>query len=434
VHGPAISPEAGRPEDLGLIQYTSGSTGNPRGVALTHANILANLRDIAQGLALGEEDRGVSWLPLYHDMGLIGMVLSMLLGSTRTWLIPPETFLFRPIRWLETLSRVGGTISTAPNFGYQLCVDRVPEEALARLDLRLWRRALNGAEPVRPATLEAFARRFAPCGFRQEAWMPVYGLAETALAAAFPPLGRAPRYDDIDAELMRAAGRAEPAAEGRARRRVVSVGNAFSGSQIRVADPESGAALPERREGEILLRGPSIMRGYFEDPEATREAIRDGWLWTGDLGYLAGGELFLTGRSKAVLIRAGRKFHAADLERAAERVPGIRRGCSAALAVEGPEREKIVLVVERSTRTSATPAELSAAVAAAVAEAEGIQPDRVEVVPARSVPKTSSGKVQRSLCREMLLAGSLGRPIGTGRRIALTASVRGLWRRFIRKP
>jgi acyl-CoA synthetase (AMP-forming)/AMP-acid ligase II len=428
--GPACSPEPPRPDDLALIQYTSGSTSRPRGVALTHANLVANTRDIVEALELTAEDRKVTWLPLFHDMGLIGGVLSPLEAGSPIRLLTPGAFVRRPVRWLKAISEFGGSLSTAPNFGYQLCVERIAEDELQGLDLRCWRRALNGAEPVRPETLSAFERKFARVGFAPTAFMPVYGLAETTLAAAFTPLGRGVRMEDVDAEAL-GAGRAEPAREGRPSRRIVSCGRGFPGSEIRVVDPTDGTPLPERREGEITLCGGGVMQGYFEDPEATEEMLRDGWLWTGDLGYVADGELYVTGRRKAVLIRAGRKYHATDLEKAAEGVPGVRRGCSAAFSVEGAAREQLVLVVEPS-RSAGDLAELAERVATAVAESEGLRPDRVYVAPPRSVPKTSSGKVQRGACRELLLAGRLGQRRDE-RLFGWFATIRGMWRRILRR-
>jgi fatty-acyl-CoA synthase len=389
--GAPATPERPRPDELALVQFTSGSTSRPRGVALTHANLVANTRDIVHALQLTPQDRKVTWLPLFHDMGLIGGVLAPMEAGMAIRLMTPGAFVRRPVRWLRAISEFGGTLSTAPNFAYQLCVDRVAEEELEGLDLRSWRRALNGAEPVRPETLAAFERRFARIGFRPASSLPVYGLAETTLAAAFTPLDRGARCEDVDPDVLRTEGRAAPARAGGPARRLVSVGRAFPGSELRIVDPEHGAPLPDRREGEITLRGPSVMQGYFCDPDATADALRDGWLWTGDLGYLADGELFITGRRKSVLIRAGRKFHATDLEAAAERVPGVRRGCSAAFSVDVAPREQLVLVVERTRAAADDVAGLERRVADAVAESEGLRPDRVVAVPARSVPKTSSG-------------------------------------------
>jgi fatty-acyl-CoA synthase len=401
----AATLERGDPADLALVQYTSGSTGAPRGAAISQANLLANLEDIVRSLELTSEDRCVDWLPLYHDMGLIGSVLVALTAGASSTLIAPESFVVRPTIWLETFSSRAGTYAPAPNFGYQLCVDRVSERALATLDLRSWRVALTGAEPVRSETIEAFQSRFAPCGFRADAFLPVYGMAESTLAVAFPPLRRAARVEVVDAEVLRATGRVERP-RGQGGRAVVSVGRAFSGSELRVLDA-AGHPVPEHVEGEIVLRGPSVMSGYYSDPEATAGTIRDGWLHTGDMGFLADGELFVTGRLKAVLIRAGVKYHAEDLERAAERVRDVRTGCSAAFAIDRPAGEDVVIVVERAARATTDPLALGRAVADEVRRAEGIAADAVHVVAPGQVPKTSSGKVQRGPCRASLLAGEI---------------------------
>ncbi len=401
----AADPDRGDPADLALVQYTSGSTGAPRGAAISQANLIANLEDIVRSLELTSQDRCVDWLPLYHDMGLIGSVLVAICAGASSTLIVPEAFVLRPTIWLETFSSRAGTYAPAPNFGYQLCASRVSDEALKKLDLRSWRVALTGAEPVRIETLEAFSARFAPCGFRPEAFLPVYGLAESTLAVAFPPLRRSARLEVVDAEVLRSTGRAERP-RGEAGRTVVSVGRAFPGSELRVVDAE-GEPLPERVEGEIVLRGPSVMSGYYGDPQATGRTIRDGWLHTGDMGFIADGELFITGRVKAVLIRAGEKYHAEDLERAAERVGDVRTGCSAAFAVEASGAEQIVLVVERGARATIEPALLARTVADEVRRAEGITASVVYVATPGQIPKTSSGKVQRERCRAMLLNGSL---------------------------
>ena len=401
----AIDPERGRSDDLALVQYTSGSTASPRGAALTHSSLLANLGASAKALGLTTEDRCVSWLPLYHDMGLIGAVLTAIFRGGSSILIAPEAFVLRPTVWLEAFTSRRGTYAPAPDFGYQLCTTRVSDRALATLDLRSWRLALTGAEPVRIDTIAAFTRRFAPCGFRPEAVLPVYGLAESTLAVAFPPLDRGPRVEHVDGEVLRATGRAERARDG-AGRPVVSVGVPLPGAELRIVDPD-GRTVPERIEGEIEVRGPSIMKGYYGDPEATARTLRDGWLRTGDTGFIAEGELFVTGRVKAVMIRAGEKYHAEDLERAAERISEVRHGSSAAFAIATSGGEDVVLVVERTARATVDPARLARRVVDEVRSAEGITPSAVYVALPGQVPKTSSGKIQRERCRALLLGGSL---------------------------
>jgi acyl-CoA synthetase (AMP-forming)/AMP-acid ligase II len=402
-----VSPERGDPADLALVQYTSGSTGSPRGAAISQANLMDNLGSIATSVGLTSQDRCVDWLPLYHDMGLIGTVLIAIYAGTPSILIAPEAFVLRPAIWLETITSRGGTYAPAPDFGYRLCATRVSDEALKRLDLRTWRVALTGAEPVRIETVRAFSERFAPRGFRAEAFLPVYGLAESTLAAAFPPLDRGAKVEVVDPEVLRSTGRAERTRAGSgAGRTLVSVGRSFPGSELRVVGGD-GKPLPERIEGEIVLRGPSVMTGYYRDPEGTERTIRDGWLHTGDLGFIADGELYVTGRAKAVLIRAGEKYHAEDLERSAERVADIRHASSAAFSVEASRAERIVLVVERSARATTDPVQLARRVADEVRRAEGIAADAVHVVTPGQVPKTSSGKIRRNHCRAALLDGSL---------------------------
>lgn len=401
----SADPERGDPGDLALVQYTSGSTGAPRGAAISQSNLMANLQDIVRSLELTPDDRCVDWLPLYHDMGLIGSVLVAFAAGASSVLIAPESFVVRPTIWLEAFSSRAGTYAPAPNFAYQLCVDRVSEGALGKLDLRSWRVALTGAEPVRIETIDAFHSRFGPCGFRRDAFLAVYGLAESTLAVAFPPLRRAPKVEVLDPEVLRSTGRAEPVRGGRGRS-LVSVGRAFPASELRIVDP-AGVPVGDRVEGEIVVRGPSVMSGYHADADATSRALRDGWLHTGDMGFLADGELFVTGRLKSVLIRAGEKYHAEDLERAAERVRGVRPGCSAAFARERSPAEEVVVIVERAARETAAPEAIAREVADTVRRAEGIAADVVHVVSPGQVPKTSSGKVQRERCRTVLETGEI---------------------------
>ena len=400
------------PGALGLIQYTSGSTASPRGVALSHANLLANLRAYGERLGVHPGDVAVSWLPLYHDMGLIGALLGSLYHGVPLVLDSPETFLARPSRWLWALSRHGGTLSAAPNFAYELCARRIPEQELEGLDLSRWRGALNGAEPVRPDTLERFAARFEPYGFRREAVLPCYGLAEASVALALPPPGRGPLVDRVARWDLETSGRARPAELQEESLEFPSCGTPLPGMEIRVVDP-SGRELPERRQGRLLFRGPSAMQGYFRNPEATA-AVRDatGFVDTGDLGSLAEGELYVTGRTKDLILKAGRNLHPRDLEAAAAEVPGARRGCVAAFGAPGAEAgtEELVVVVESRLRDPAQRRDLAAAVTARVAAEAGLPPDRVLVVGPRRLPKTPSGKLRRSACRARYLDGTLEHP------------------------
>jgi acyl-CoA synthetase (AMP-forming)/AMP-acid ligase II len=393
------------PDDLALVQFSSGSTGDPRGVMLSHRNLLANVAAVLAVLQPDETDVNCSWLPLYHDMGLIGGLFMPLHCGRPVVLLSPQGFLLDPKRWLWAIHHHRATISTAPNFAYQLIAGRVDERELAGLDLSCWRLALCGAEPVMPETLAAFARKLAPHGFREEGLLPVYGLAEVALGALFPVPGQPFRRDGVDPAALEAHGRAEPGG-----RVLSSVGRPLPGFDVRIADGE-GRPLPERHVGEIQLQGPSVMLGYLDDPAATARVLVDGWLRTGDLGYMAEGELFVVGRSKDLILKGGRNYAPQDLEKAAERVEGIRRGCVAAFGVPDPTTGTEAVVVVAETREPASAhAALAGAIKDMVHAAVGLRPDHVTLLPPGAVPKTSSGKLQRSRARERWLAGNLAAP------------------------
>ena len=280
---------ARRAEDIGFLQYTSGSTGDPKGVVLTHANLLANIRADGHGLQVSANDVFVSWLPLYHDMGLIGAWLGSLYHTPRLVIMSPLSFLSRPQRWLWAIHRYGGTLSAAPNFAFDLCVRRIDDKDIEGLDLSRWRVVANGAEAISPLTMAAFSDRFGVYGFQSTAMLPVYGLAECSVGLTFSPTGRAARIDTIDRDILARDGRAEPATmAARSRLDVVSCGLPLPRHEIRVVD-RKGRELPERREGRLQFRGPSATTGYFRNPEKTAELIRDGWLETGDLAYIATG-------------------------------------------------------------------------------------------------------------------------------------------------
>ncbi|MCB1749200.1 MAG: AMP-binding protein, partial [Gammaproteobacteria bacterium] len=278
--GGMLEAVARQADDLAFVQYTSGSTGDPKGVMLSHANLLANVRADGAGMGATPDDVFVSWLPLYHDMGLIGAWLGSLYHGVRLVVMPPLTFLARPERWLWAIHRYGGTLSAAPNFAYELCVQRIRDADIEGLDLSRWRIAANGAEAISARTLDAFCSRFVRYGFRREAMFPVYGLAECSVGLAFTPLGRGPRIDRIDRERLARDGRAQPAAADcadAAAIAVVACGLPLPGHQLRVVD-EADREVPERVEGRVQFRGPSATRGYFDRPEETARLIRDGWL------------------------------------------------------------------------------------------------------------------------------------------------------------
>jgi fatty-acyl-CoA synthase len=410
---PAAEVEA-EPSDVAFIQYTSGSTGRPKGVVLTHENLLANIRAIGEALEVQPTDVGVSWLPLYHDMGLIGSWLFCLHHGLPITLLPPTSFLARPERWLWAIHQRRATLSAAPNFAYELCARRIPEAALEGLDLSSWRAALNGAEPVSPGTVERFTRRFAPCGFRRESLMPAYGLAECSVALALPPVGCGMRFDRVARRSFQDDGRAEPAEpDDPSALAFVSAGRALPGHEIRVVD-DDGRDVPERTVGRLVFRGPSATSGYYRKPEATDAiALPGGWLDSGDLAYRADdGDIHIAGRRKDLIIKGGRNLVPQEIEEVAAEVDGIRRGCVVAFGVEHPDSGTESLVVVAETRL-ADPTErerLESAVTERVAAAVDVPPDRVILAPPGAVLKTSSGKVRRAATRERYLSGAIGRP------------------------
>jgi acyl carrier protein len=399
-------------EAAALIQYTSGSTGNPKGVLLTHANLLANIRALGAVLEVKPGDVGVTWLPLYHDMGLIGCWLLSLYFGMPLAVLSPLAFLSRPERWLWAIHYHRATLSVGPNFAYDLCARKIPDAALEGLDLRCWRTALNGSEPVRPETLERFAKRFAPYGFRPEAMTPVYGLAESSLAVTAPVVGRGPRIDRIRRERFEAEGVAEPysgthTGKG-AEMAFVGAGKALAGHQVRIVD-QAGQPVGERTQGRIEFRGPSAMSGYFRNPEATAAILHEGWYDSGDLGYWADGDLFVTGRSKEIILKAGRNLYPHEIEAAVAEVEGIRKGCVAAFGAPDAQQgtERLVVVAETRAAGSECGA-LRGAVNQRLMDLIGVPPDDVVFLPPGTLPKTSSGKLRRTTCRQQYERRELG--------------------------
>jgi fatty-acyl-CoA synthase len=408
--GPYADPGTGG-GDPGFIQYTSGSTGAPKGVLLTHDNLLANIRAIAAALDARPTDVGVSWLPLYHDMGLIGSWLFCMHLGIPISILSPLAFLSRPERWLWTIHQRRATLSPAPNFAYEMCARRIPDAALQGLDLSSWRCALNGAEPVSPDTLDRFARRFAPYGFRREALLPVYGLAEDSVALCVPPLERGPRVLRVARDVFEREGRADPAGEHDATAlRFVSTGGPVAGHEARIVD-DDGNDRPDRTVGRLVFRGPSMMAGYYGQPEATAAiTLPGGWLDSGDLAFRADGEFYITGRRKDLIIKGGRNLVPQEIEEVAASVDGIRRGCVVAIGVERGETgtESLVVVAETRATDPAERERLARAVIDRVAAAVGVPPDAVELVAPGAVPKTSSGKIRRAETRELYRRGALG--------------------------
>lgn len=391
-------------DDIAYLQFTSGTTARSRAVALTHRHLIANL-DAAGEMA--EVDPGqdvfVSWLPLFHDMGLIGMLLGTILFQTDLVLIPTEEFLGRPGVWADAMSRYGGTITASPNFGYGLAARDLAAKPRA-LDLSRWRVAANGAEPVDVETVEKFCAAAVPYGFDANAMCPMYGLAEATLAVSLSRTDQPVRVEWVDRDALESSRRVEwTAAQAEGSRAFVACGQALPGHEVAIKDG-NGNTVETGGVGEICIRGPSVMTGYWQDPEATDEALRDGWLHTGDLGFWSENGLVVCGRMKDMIILGGRNLYPEDYEFHAERVPGVRKGNVIAFAI--PERERMVVVCE----TTAGPDEVHEVAREAL---ESLRrhlprgPEEVVLVSPGTLPKTSSGKRQRGACREQYAAGDL---------------------------
>jgi len=406
---PLAAPVRAAPDDVAFLQYTSGSTGDPKGVILTHADLLANIRAMGRAIRASSEDVFVSWLPLYHDMGLIGAWLGSLYFGMPLISLSPLAFLARPSRWLEAIDHHRGTLSAAPNFAYELCLTRVSDANVQRLDLSCWRWAFNGAEPVSSQTLRRFAQRFASCGLRGESIAPVYGLAEAAVGLAFPPGNRGLRVDCIDRRHFAQSGYAlSLSCDDPSAMEVVACGRPLPGYRVRVVG-DRGQELPERHEGQLQFQGPSATQGYFRNPAATARLIRDGWRDTGDRAYLAGGDLHLTGRVKDLIIRGGRNIYPYELEQAVGEIPGVRKGCVAAFAVADPKSgsERLVVVAETKLQDLARRAKLERAIRERAGDVLALPPDEVVLARPRAVLKTSSGKLRRGATRDRYLANRL---------------------------
>jgi acyl-CoA synthetase (AMP-forming)/AMP-acid ligase II len=399
------------PSDLALIQFSSGTTVEPKPVALSHRAVVEQVVAL-NGHWPDTDDcthSGVSWLPLYHDMGLIGCVISALERPGMMTLIPPELFLARPAVWLRAISTSRATISVAPNFAYGLCVEKIKDDQLDGIDLTSWRVGLCGAEPVVPRVLRRFLERFEPLGLSPEALTPVYGLSEATLAVTFAELHRPFASRSFDRDALSRSGHAREAPDGV---ELVTVGRPIEGVALRVV-ADDGSDLPECRVGRVLVRGPSIMEGYYDRPEATAEALTDGWLDTGDLGFLLDDQLYLTGRAKDVLILRGRSHSPSEVEAAVDEVDGVRTGCSVAVSwlPDGADGEVLLLLVEagRDFKDEDT-GSLTRACRSAVRSGTGLEVDRIEVLAPGTLPRTSSGKLRRAESLRLYLSGELAAP------------------------
>jgi len=382
------------PADLCYIQFSSGSTRHPHGVQITQAALMANLAGITgpAGLEVEPGDRAASWLPLYHDMGLIGFLMAPLSTQISLDYLTPRDFARRPMQWLNLISRNRGTIAYSPSFGYDLATRRAASQVPADLDLSCWRHAGIGGDMIRPDVLDRFAEAFDKSGFNRKAFIPSYGMAEVCLAITFSPHGTGVRTDTMVTD------------DGRRTRRFVLCGKVLPGHRLEVRD-ESGKALGDREVGRIFVAGPSIMTGYFGEPEASREVLSDGWLDTGDLGYTLDGEVVVTGRAKDLIIVNGRNIWPQDIEWAIETRRIVKNGDSVAFSVDGPEGERVVVAVLARVSGEEGRKALAGDVAQAVREAIAVDCDVVLVPPTMGLPMTSSGKLSRSRARANYLAG-----------------------------
>lgn len=398
------------PADLALVQFSSGSTVDPKPVALAHRNLMAQVESLTALVRPTPSDVLVSWLPLYHDMGLVGCLLGAMSYPGPLVLIPPEHFLARPALWLRALARHRGTVSAAPHFAYAYAAGRVADADLAGLDLSPWRVALDGAEPVTAAGLRRFAERFGRFGFDPSALMPCYGLSEVALAATVAPGGWPPRVERVDPAALAASGEVAPG-----RREVVSVGAPVPGAEVEIRGKD-GALLPERRLGRIFVRSPSVMAGYLGDPAATARALREGWLDTGDLGFEAGGELFVHGRAKDLVIVRGSNHAPEEFEACLEGIAGLRPGCAVALGwlPEGAGEELLVLAERARDTPARADGEIEEAVRRAILERTGVRAGAVRLLPPGTLPRTSSGKMRRGEALRRFAAGTLSPPRRAG--------------------
>lgn len=411
-NGGTFEPLPAKAGDIALIQYTSGSTGDPKGVVLRHANLLANIRAMGEALAVTANDVFVSWLPLYHDMGLISAWLGTQYFGFPLVVMSPLAFLAQPVKWLRVIQEYRGTLTAAPNFAYELCLTKISDDQVQGLDVSSLRFAANGSEAVSPDTIDKFTRRFAAHGFRPTAMVPVYGLAECSVDLLCPALNRLPIVDNVDRATFAQRHIAMPAsADDTSALRFVACGKPLSGHEIRIVD-DSGALVGERIEGQLEFRGPSATEGYFNNAEATQNLLHEGWLKTGDRAYTAGADVYITGRVKDIIIRRGRNIYPQEIEEAAGAIRGIRKGCVAAFGCQDPVRgtERLIIVAETVQTDTAMTAALRDEVSKATIETLGEPPDEVVLAPPHTVLKTSSGKIRRAATKALYESGLIGAP------------------------
>jgi acyl carrier protein len=398
-------------ENIAFLQYTSGSTGMPKGVVLTHANLLANIRAMGKVLSVTPEDVFISWLPLYHDMGLIGAWLGSLHFACQLIIMPPLSFIAKPQRWLWAIHKYGGTLSAAPNFAYELCLRRIEDKSIEGLDLSSWRIACNGAEAVNPLTIKRFIERFAAYGFKPESMLPVYGLAESSVGLAFPKSRSGIKIDHINRNVFMEYGEAVPVGEADpGGLEFVSCGEPLPEHQIRIVDAMD-RELPERMEGNLQFGGPSTTTGYFKNPEKTKELFHGEWLDSGDKAYMAEGSVYITGRSKDIIIRAGRNIYPVEIEEAVGKVEGIREGNVAVFGAKSSASgtERLIILAETRKKDPQYLEEIRSRINTIVTDLVGAPPDEVVLAPPNTVLKTSSGKIRRNASRDIYEQGLIGK-------------------------
>lgn len=405
-------PVMGAADDLAFLQYTSGSTSDPKGVMITHGNLAANLDLIRECYGLTEHEVAVTWLPPYHDMGLIGLVLGPIAHGGLVVVISPEVFLRHPLRWLQAMSDFHGTITAAPNFAFDLCVRRTTAEDRTLLDLSSWRVAINGAEPILPDVIDRFTAAFGPFGFRSEAMYPSYGLAETTLLVAAGSMGASATWAQFDGDAL-AQGHARSPSQGMTTRTLLGCGRPPSGTAVTIVDTRSGRPVAAGAIGEIVVDGPSVAAGYWHRPDETAEvfsALADARrsVRTGDLGCLVDGQLFVTGRIKDLVIIRGRNHYPQDIEQTVlETDDRLRPGCGTAFAVDSPDGEMLILAQEVRAVTLEDGEALTTAIRRAVTARHQVAPDVVMILAPRTIPKTSSGKIRRRATRDAFRTGEL---------------------------
>lgn len=414
--------------DPAVIQYTSGSTGDPKGVVLSHANILSNIRAMGTAMKIGPDDVFVSWLPLYHDMGLIGAWLGSLYYGTPIVMMSPLQFIVRPESWLWAIHRYRGTVTAAPNFAYELCLQNIDDATIDGLDMSSLRLSVSGAEPVSAATLRRFSAKFTKYGFDETALAPSYGLAENTVGLTCPPPGRGMLVDRIDRSVLDRDGKAVPASPSNANAvEIVACGRPLPGHQVRILDA-TGREAPDRQEGSVQFRGPSATQGYLNSDAQTRTLFDGSWLNTGDLGYFADGDIFITGRNKDLIIRAGRNIHPHEIEDLIGDIEDVHKGGVVVFGStdKGSGTERIVIAAETALTDPAALEPLRRRISIAANDVLGMPPDTIVIVAPESIPKTPSGKIRRAETRELFESDRLGSEKRTHRIQLLRFWLRGI--------